>query len=342
MLHPLIGPTTLTTPDVQPESPCPSPDEETLSENQTPEVHSMLLPTTTRSTTSTESPPAAATPETQDQLERIASTIQQLVNEQRQIRLQLGQSLVTVHKQQQTGFQEIRQRLENLEQTRHLQEPFVADPPLRDCRPALFTPAPTIPKFRNKEMQHPVKFLEELEKYLKKMKVPPHSQLEMVIEALVGEAQDWASIFQVTWATFADFRRDFLQSFWSEQEQIQLRRRITNHRWQAGHGTMEAHFTHYLGQARLLTTLIPDDLLVAELIKHFPANIQSLWILHPVKTIAAAAEFLRQQDNILASQTAPANFLPSGPKRFRIDRRYSTVPPLMLTQPSGNASRSDR
>lgn len=269
------------------------------------------------------------------------------MNEQARLHLQLGQSIVAVHNQQQTGLQEIRQRLKTLEQAYRRQQPEPSDihSPPPDQRPALFTPAPAIPKFQNKNTQQPVRFLERLEQYFKKMQTPPQNQLDIVTEALEEEARDWATIFKVTWSSFADFRQDFLQSFWSEQDQIQLRQKITTQRWQPGQRPMEAHFAHYLGQARLLTTHpIPDNLLVAELIKHFPTNVQSLWSLHPEKTVAAAAEFLRQQDVILASSNPKqqTTYSSSEPKRFRLDRRFSAVPPLILNRASGNAPRSDR
>lgn len=292
-----------------------------------------------RSTTSTEATPPAANSNLEDALNRIATSLQNLIDEQRRLHLQLGQSFVTAHQQQRAESQEISRRLDDLlHQRASTTDPSTSGPAWTDTRPALFTPAPAIPRFRTKTEKHPVKFLDELDIYFRKMGIPPHGKLDVVYEALEGEAQDWACIFRVTWTSFEDFRSNFLQSFWSESEQTTLRRKITTHRWQAGHRSMEGHFTHYLGQARMLTTPIADDMLVVELMKHFSPNIQSLWILHPEKTATAAAEFLRQQDSILASQRNH-NYIPPN-KRFRLDRRHANTPPLGTQGSTGNALRS--
>ena len=226
----------------QHESPCPS-----TSEGDAPyqgPTDSTLLPSTTQSTTSTESTPPNSTPAAihgQDQLDHIATTLQKMLEEQGRLRLQVGQGLVSAYKQQQSSLQQVMQRLDQIEKSLTLRPEPTSSPIPSESRPALFSPAPTVPKFRNKTLKHPIKFLEELDKYFKKMKTPLHEQLDVVLEALEEEAQYWAGIFQVSWTNFMDFRNDFLQSFWSESEQIQLRRRITNHRWQPGRHTMEAH-----------------------------------------------------------------------------------------------------
>lgn len=97
---------------------------------------------------------------------------------------------------------------------------------------------------------------------------------------------------------------------------------------------MEAHFAHYVGLARLLTTPMSENLLISELMKHFPVNLQSLWALKSgtEKTIANAAEFLRSQENIMTQDTGALTQIPmtrNAPltnKRFKLDNRTREVP----------------
>lgn len=188
-------------------------------------------------------------------------------------------------------------------------------------QPLFFTPAPPIPTFKGPYAgKHPVKFLKELETYFKKMNIPTEAQLELVVsEALTDTAHDWSIIFKDSWLCFEDFRADFLSTYWSEQEQHKLRQNIATHRWSAASNrTMEAHFAHYVGLTRLLTNPIPETVLVADLMKHFPTNIQALWSLKADKTTTAAAEFLRLQEAILkgAQAQAPTKRFCSGSTNF--------------------------
>lgn len=265
--------------------------------------------------------------------------------DQQSFQVQLGKSIVAMHKEHQSKINALEQKLSS--QINTTSDNNVVATTSVNNRPIYVTQQPTIPTFSGVTSQkHPVKFLEEVEVYLSKLNVPLTKRLDIIREALVDEAREWANIFQISWETYEDFRNDFLHAFWSEEEQNKLRTSITTHRWNAAQRrTMESHFAHYVGRARLLTNPIPENLLVGELMKHFPATLQSLWALKPEaeKTVAKAAEFLRSQENIInqvtGGQVAIRNLLPPN-KRFRLDNRnYSGQPNHQDT--SGNGRRSN-
>lgn len=208
--------------------------------------------------------------------------------------------------------------------------------PVRNGQALFFTPAPPVPRFRGQyQGKHPVKFLEELETYFRKINIPDELKLGTVLsEALTETAQDWSAIFRDSWDVYEDFRKDFLQTFWSEEEQMKLRQTINNHRWSAkSNRSMEAHFAHYVSLARLLTDPIPENILVANLIKHFPTNIQALWSLTTEKTTTAAAAFLRLQEGIIVGSQTQLE-----PKRA--SGAHNQVTPRPTAMSLGNGRRS--
>lgn len=149
---------------------------------------------------------------------------------------------------------------------------------------------------------HPVTFLEDLTSYLKK--IPAQGkELDIVQECLTDQARNWARIYKDRWTDYEDFKRDFLETYWSEVEQNKVRRDIVSNRWDKNKcPTMLSHFLKLAGQINLLTFTIPERQLVSDIMRHYPKNVQQLWALSRNETILAATEFLRQMDNINASE----------------------------------------
>ncbi|GLV47882.1 hypothetical protein CBL_21331, partial [Carabus blaptoides fortunei] len=164
---------------------------------------------------------------------------------------------------------------------------------------------PAKPKFTDGATMNPVKFLEKLEKYCAKLKIPGDQQLDTATECLAGSALDWADVYKSGWKNFNDFKTDFLRSYWSENEQNKLRYRISTAKWDSRRNdSMMNHLTHYVSQAKLLTSAIPESILVSELIRHFPSNIQSLWMAgNKGSTVTALAEFIQKQESITTSKS---------------------------------------
>lgn len=61
---------------------------------------------------------------------------------------------------------------------------------------------------------------------------------------------------------------------------------------------MLEHFLTYMGEAKMLSTPPPEEQLVNDLIRHFPREIQYMWVLRKGTSIIEAAEFLRRFDTI--------------------------------------------
>lgn len=86
------------------------------------------------------------------------------------------------------------------------------------------------PKFPAKG-KHPVNFIEDLTAHLRKSGPKTSDNIDTIIESLEGETRNLARIYKDRWAQFEDFKKDFLDTYWGEAEQNELRRRISQNSW---------------------------------------------------------------------------------------------------------------
>lgn len=154
------------------------------------------------------------------------------------------------------------------------------------------------PKFSGIASAHPVTFIEDIKSYLNKM--PAEGKVvEIIMECLTGDTRNWARVYKNRWTYFEDFQRDFLDTYWGEAEQNLLRRKIVNGVWDPlTHPTMLGHFIHLTGQAQMLTYKGPEKQMIADIIRHYPRDVQHLWTISKSETVLEAAEFLRSLDEI--------------------------------------------
>lgn len=267
---------------------------------------------------------------------------------QQTFHVQMGKSMVAMHKETLTLNEQSMKRIEasmSLRNSTNSMESLISTEPRND-RPVYVSPPPAIPRFKGDGSKHPVKFIEELETYIRKLEIPYNKQLDTVYDALSGNAEDWSTIYKLSWMNFGDFKEDFLDSYWSDIEQNKVRHQISSHKWITNNRySMENHFAKYVGLARLLTKPIPEDVLLSEIMRHFPKHIQSLWMLKENRTIAKAAQFLRHQDNISAAgssryETGYFSGNPNPYKKIRTETN-TDIANRQSNNVSGNGPRSN-
>lgn len=183
------------------------------------------------------------------------------------------------------------------------------------------------PSFRD-NVTNPIRFIQDIEKYFKKSNIQGAQQLEAALECLEGPARNWSTIYKPSWKTYEDFRKDFLNNYWSDLEQGKIRHMILTGTWKNRH-TMGDHFAYYVNLAQQLTNPFQETELVSLLLRHFPIHVQSLWSLKPNKTLAEAASFLKQQEDIVHYRNDPSR------PATTVDRRAHTNQPRAQPYPTG-------
>ena len=172
----------------------------------------------------------------------------------------------------------------------------------------LFARPPTMPHFRGNVGQDPISFLEDFGRYCRRMRLPEESKLEEVQDCLRNPARFWADIYSARWKSFEDFRRDFIEQYWSQNHQAALRQEISNSRWVPGKWTMAQHFAYFASRASRLTNRMVDEVLITTLMQHFPPPVQSLWQVLGGGTVTEAYDFLGKHGGALpgGSESTPS------------------------------------
>ncbi|KAI5632287.1 hypothetical protein NE865_15009 [Phthorimaea operculella] len=191
------------------------------------------------------------------------------------------------------------------------------------------------PKYPGKANMHPVTFIEDLFAYLNRIS-RKDQVIEEIIACLEGEVRKWARIYKDRWMNEEDFKRDFLESFWSETEQNQLRRSIVCGTWsEKREPSMMSYFINLASQAKMLARNIPEDQLVADLMNHFPIEVQYVWRQKKSGKIIQAAEFLRELDDVgrqCKTHVEVSNHPQGGLKRVASTVQNKTQPGVKRTK----------
>lgn len=154
------------------------------------------------------------------------------------------------------------------------------------------------PKYPGRYDVHPVTFIEDLFSYLRRLPTKEHV-IDNIIGCLEGDVRRWARIYKDRWDNEEDFKADFMDTYWGESEQNQLRRNIVCGVWEKNtHKSMMGYFISLAGQAKMLSTPLMENQLVNDLMHHFPREVQYAWRMRKGESIIEATEFLRDLDDV--------------------------------------------
>lgn len=137
----------------------------------------------------------------------------------------------------------------------------------------------------NIQKMHPMEFIEVLEKHFRNKTISELEKIEIVIEQLEGDVEIWAKSEPGRWITFDDFRRDFLNYYWSECTQKRILEGLFRPKaYNARYGSMQHHVWTWVNKTRYLTLSISRASLIDSLIKHFPNDVQNILMGARVET----------------------------------------------------------
>lgn len=153
-----------------------------------------------------------------------------------------------------------------------------------------------LPEFDGKNI-HPIVFINMLEQLILSGQVQFSQMSTWVINYFKDEAKPWAEAMIYSFNDFSSFKQNFLQHFWSDIKQAQVRNRIEAGKYKSNDGDYVAYFLKLVADARFLQPPYPEILLVSAIARHFVPNVRSCLI--GTKTIAEALERLRQADYIM-------------------------------------------
>ncbi|KAK4886125.1 hypothetical protein RN001_002396 [Aquatica leii] len=158
------------------------------------------------------------------------------------------------------------------------------------------------------ERDHPMTFLTRFERYFRACQYPSDEKLDVVRECLGSRTSDWATLKESQWEGFDDFRRDFIERYWSEKQRHAERMNLLRKRFSGDKRlSMSEYFIQQVKSFRILTPELPEVTIVADVMRQLPSNIQSLWAVMSTKTFDGALKFLEKQQALGGDRSRPSS-----------------------------------
>lgn len=153
------------------------------------------------------------------------------------------------------------------------------------------------PSFAGKLNDNPVKFLKDIEKYYRAIGMRGN-KLSIAVDCLTGAAESWASLYEEQWTSFEDFSNGFLQCYWSDDIQTSVLSKLLTGKWQKDEGiSMMDYFIKCYQQAKSLAVVMSECQITDRIFRHFPREIQNLWMGRNIKTVKNATELLNSWEH---------------------------------------------
>lgn len=119
--------------------------------------------------------------------------------------------------------------------------------------------------------------------------------LILVKDCIEGTATDWMSLHEASWFSYDDCKAEFLAYFWSPEKQAVEKRKVLAARYDFNKYLSMCDF--FLRQVKLLRSFTPrmsDIEILNEVMRQFPGEIQTLWMVINEQTLENAVKFLQK------------------------------------------------
>ncbi|KAB0805375.1 hypothetical protein PPYR_02345 [Photinus pyralis] len=132
-----------------------------------------------------------------------------------------------------------------------------------------------LPSFGRTEKESPMDFLDELELVFDDFGVNEGDRLRSMFRCLKGAAHKWRQVFARDVITYPEFREAFIEEYWGEGAQRQIRYKIDNGVYKRdSHVSMASYFLELAHSAKYLRMQWSDTELVYAVTAHFAPNIE--------------------------------------------------------------------
>ena len=155
-----------------------------------------------------------------------------------------------------------------------------------------------IPIFKGFNQERPIKFLNDLEKYIAFMKIDGRESIQIVSQALEAAAKDWWHFHETDVVEYNQFKNLFKERFWNSTIQRQTSRKVEFGTFYAGARLNRVTFaTTTFGYAKELELTYSDGELTEKLPDHFEKGIRHAFTDQQVKSKSTLFQILTNYDN---------------------------------------------
>jgi len=125
--------------------------------------------------------------------------------------------------------------------------------------------------YGNYKDQHPIDFLQNLEKYFRVKQINNEKKLLIIRDCLRNAAGDWFATVRFQIRNYSDFRDVFIDEFWSREIQIQTWSSCLNTSQVPSNVTYREHFAQWSAKLRhLQVPQISEEEIVTNIASHYP------------------------------------------------------------------------
>lgn len=151
-----------------------------------------------------------------------------------------------------------------------------------------------LPVFNDDGTLHPIDFVNQVEQEFRVLGMSFENFQYTLSEKFGNKARVWSQALLFSFRSFQDFKTAFVQHFWSETKQLDIKLELQATKYTEREGSLVNHFMKYIAMARHIDPPYSESMLIATIARHYPPNVSS--VLIGACNIEQALERLRQAD----------------------------------------------
>jgi len=152
--------------------------------------------------------------------------------------------------------------------------------------------------FGNNRDMHPRDFLSRLEEYFAIKQTYVGEKIIIIGDCLKSTAYNWFSTIRFQLCSYEDFRKAFIDEYWSREIQIQVWSQCLNVNNITPNTNYREHFATWATKLRHLEVpKLSEHEIVKHIAKHYPGYLRAILISLPERTILAAMKVLGEEEH---------------------------------------------
>ena len=161
-----------------------------------------------------------------------------------------------------------------------------------------------LPKYSGKDDDiNPKEFIQEIDNFFLETRASEATKLSSAARQLTGTARVWFGAYSNSFDNYLDFKKKFLNHFWSEEKQYKVRASLCiPNQYNPDSGNMTDYFLKQLNLARRLDETIPEKSLIRDIVGHFSTQVKWAVTHCNANTVDTVIEKLQELDQLNVSK----------------------------------------
>lgn len=132
------------------------------------------------------------------------------------------------------------------------------------------------PKFSDEEIDNPIEFLNELEKYCKNNSVTEVQLWWVIGSSLTGRAKIWFDIHRSSFNNYEGFKKSFKEEFYSIQYRVKIKNRWSSRRYKSQDGSLGNYFGKQTREAKYFEPVLSQYEINYAVVQQLPVRVRDI------------------------------------------------------------------